>query len=462
LFNKIKSLNEINKNLTLKDLLNKFDLHAKYNIWISRQILKKSESNIEILTAHSSKWLEYDYIYIPGVFGGNWEWKTIPNKLKLPLWVAWNWLQFAGLDEKALKNIEKETQLQEDRRLFFVAMTRAKKELVFTRPAWKDNKPYIDSPFIIETGIEWKLLENKVDDEAIVNSIKSELLWKTNNLVKVSSEEINYISEFLENYKLSPTDLNTFLEDPKEFLKNVVFKYPFTWNEFTIFGNVYHRVLELATMKKMIGEDVELWYMTETFLYLLDKQVLTAEEKDRLTKKWLEWLTGYFEWFSNSSRTPLAVEYNFRSRDVVFSWVRITGKIDKVEKIGDSLNSWKGEWQWALFVEDVAVVDYKTWGIKTEWKIKWLDRYWNKKESFSEWRYYRQLLFYKLLAESDPEFSSRFNVTELALDFVEWKNWDYKYVWIIPENDDYEDFKELVKDSWEKINSLEFWEEVLR
>jgi superfamily I DNA/RNA helicase len=40
--------------------------------------------------------------------------------------------------------------MQEDRRLFFVAMTRAKKELIFTRPAGKDNKPYIDSPFILE------------------------------------------------------------------------------------------------------------------------------------------------------------------------------------------------------------------------------------------------------------------------------------------------------------------------
>jgi hypothetical protein len=32
----------------------------------------------------------------------------------------------------------------------------------------------------------------------------------------------------------------------------------------------------------------------------------------------------------------------------------------------------------------------------------------------------------------------------------------------MPENDDYEDFKQLVKDSWEKINSLDFWAEVLR
>jgi hypothetical protein len=32
LFNKIKTLNELNPDLSLKELLNKFELHNKYNI----------------------------------------------------------------------------------------------------------------------------------------------------------------------------------------------------------------------------------------------------------------------------------------------------------------------------------------------------------------------------------------------------------------------------------------------
>ena len=87
---------------------------------------------------------------------------------------------------------------------------------------------------------------------------------------------------------------------------------------------------------------------------------------------------------------------------------------------------------------------------------------WNKKDDFKEGKYYRQLLFYKLLAENDREFSSKYNIRELALDFVEGKNWEYKYVAVDYTLEDYEEFKELVKDSWEKINSLEFWEEMLK
>lgn len=464
LFNKIKDINEKNKDLTLKALLNKFDLHKKYNIQISRQILKKSNSNIEILTAHWSKWLEYDYVYIPWVYWWNWENKRVIDKLKLPIWVAWQWLQYSNLDEKEKKDLEKTISNEEDRRLFFVAITRAKKELIFTRPSWKDNKPYIDSPFIIEIWIQSELVDNKISDETLTESIKNQLLWNSINLIENTAEEINYIKEFLETYKLSPTDLNAFLEDPKIFLQNVVFKYPFADNEFTIFGKVYHRVLELATQKKLNWEEVELYYLTEEFTKLLDRQVLTHEEKNRLTKKWIDWLTGYFEYFTKNTRIPLSVEYNFRSRNVVFDWVPITGKIDKVEKITTSLVSKNNEnslWQIPLFIEEVAVVDYKTWSIKTEWEIKWTDRYWEFKSWYENGKYYRQLLFYKLLAENDREFHSKYSISEIALDFVEWKSSKYKYVPVSFEEKDFYEFKELVKDAWEKINSLDFWKEIL-
>lgn len=453
LFNKIKEINENNKDISLTWLLNKFELHKKYKIAISRQILKKINSNIEILTAHSSKWLEYDYVYIPWVYWWNWENKRVIDKLKLPLWVVWDWLQYSGLDEKQLKTIEKDMQISEDRRLFFVAMTRAKKELIFTRPAWKNNKPYIDSPFMVEIWIKPEIIEKQITEFDLSQSIKNQLLWN-DSLIINTKEEINYISEFLETYKLSPTDLNMFLEEPKTFLQNVVFKYPFNDNEFTIFGKVYHSVLELSIQKILNKEVVELWFMKEKFLELLDKQLLTSEEKDRLTKKWLDWLIWYYEYFNNNKRIPLSTEYNFRSRNVAFEWVEITGKIDKVEQIVWNTSNW-------LDIQDVAVIDYKTWSIKTESIIKWTDRYWNKKEWYEHGKYYRQLLFYKLLAESDPEFSSKYNITELALDFVEWKNWKYKYQTIELNQEDYEDFKNLLKDSWSKINDLNFWKEYL-
>lgn len=461
LFNKIKEINEKNKDIDINKLLNKFELHKKYNISIPRQILKKSWSNIEILTAHSAKWLEYDFVFIPWVYSWNWDNKKIPNKLKLPFWVSWDWLQFSNYNDNEIKKLEDEINTEEDRRLFFVAITRAKKWLIFTRPSWKENKPYLNSSFIEEI---WIIHEENSNFDYInnIDSIKNQLLI-SNDLIKITNDEINYISDFLQNYKLSPTDLNMFLEDPKIFLQNVIFKYPFIDNEFTIFWKIYHRVLELATAKKSNQEEVELKFFIETFNYLLDKQILTYEEKIRLQEKWIEWLKWYYNIFKQNKNIVLKTEYNFRSRNIVFKWIPITWKIDKIEKLEtQTFNNTSNEFQSALFKDDVAIIDYKTWKIKSIWEIKWIDRYWNQKESFENWKYYRQLLFYKLLAENDSEFNSNYNIKEVALDFVEWKNDQYKYLVIELNNEDFENFKILLKDSREKINNINFWKELLK
>jgi DNA helicase-2/ATP-dependent DNA helicase PcrA len=458
-FRKVEEIQSRKSNISLEELLEKFELHKKYNLIIPKQVMKQWNAQIEILTAHGSKWLEYDFVYIPGLYSWNWESKRMIDKLKLPLWISWDGLQFSDLDEKDAKSIEKETQSQEDRRLFFVALTRAKKKLTLSRPAGKNNKPYIDSPFVLEIWMDTHVQETQVTEENQAASMKSILLWE--GLVNISDDELDYISDFLENYKLSPTDLNTFLEDPHMFLRNVVFKYPFDGNEFTIFWNVYHKVLEEFTNQKQNGIDISLWMMTERFLQLLGKQVLTAEEQKRLEKKWIEWLTGYFEHFSSNQRQVLDVEYNFRPRNIVFEDIPITGKIDKIEKVEDVLWGAETQWQIWLFSSSVALVDYKTGSTKTLWTIKWEDRYGNKKEDMSQGKYYRQLLFYKLLAENDPEFTKEYQIWELALDFVEGKNGDYKYVPVEYSEEDFEVFRKLVKDSWKKINDLKFWKEVL-
>ncbi|MDR2639813.1 MAG: hypothetical protein LBC61_00265 [Candidatus Peribacteria bacterium] len=56
--------------------------------------------------------------------------------------------------------------------------------------------------------------------EVTKNSLK-------NPLIKYSDLELEYIKDFLQDYKMSPSDLNTFLQNPTEFLHKVVFRYPF-------------------------------------------------------------------------------------------------------------------------------------------------------------------------------------------------------------------------------------------
>ncbi len=464
LFNKIKSFTEINKDLNIWNFLNKLRLYKKHNQIIPRQILKKSSSWVQILTAHGSKWLEYNTVFIPSLNLWNWDNKKTIELIKLPNNLAWEWYQ--SLD----KEDEKQKALEEERRLFFVAITRARKNLIISFPSSKENKLLMQSSFIgeLESPII-PFIKGDVDSNIlniyILNSLKQNISKNNKN------DELAYIEEFLVNYKLSPSDLNKFLEDPKVFLREAVFKYPFVDNLYTIFWKTYHRTLELffANYKKH-WKIPEKSYLEFTFSNLLKNEVLNPDQFKELLKKWLEWLNWYYDLNKNNFTSPLALEYNFRYKNIYFENVPLTGKIDKIELSSPHPNPFpwgRGDsstelWGQLVFFKDaVNLVDYKTGSAKSLWQIKWIDKDWNKKESFSEGKYYRQLLFYKLLCELDRDFDSKFEINNLILDFVEWKDWNYRTVVVDYTKEDYEEFKNLVKDSWEKISNLDFWKKVL-
>lgn len=461
LFQKIKKWTEFNKNFSVKNLVSKISLHNKFNIIIERQILKTANKWVQIMTAHGSKWLEFDTVFIPGLYDWNWNNKRVVEKLKLPRWIVWEWLQ----DAEDAKIEKKEKSLEEDRRLFFVALTRAENNLFLSFSRSKETKINIMSQFIEELSWTINFIEQEKQDEALLtSSVKNMLLWCNSSLIKYSDLELKYIEEFLKNYKLSPSDLNKFLEDPSLFLKEAIFKYPFVDNEATIFWKVYHRSLELFFIKsKKEWVLPKLDYLTSTFLLLLKQEILTPEELDRLSERWIKWLTWYYETYKNSFKEFLELEYNFRSKNIVFEWIPLTWKIDKIEKYDwfvESNNPWSS-WQFALFKEHIAIVDFKTWSVKRIGEIKWTDKDGNKKPGFKEWKYGRQLLFYKLLCELDREFSSKYDITSMWLDFAEWKNDEYKITEVPFTSEEFEEFKVLVKETRSKISDINFWKEFL-
>lgn len=451
LFNKIKSFTQIKSTFKLSDFLSKIDLYKEYNYSIPRQILKKSQSWIHILTAHGSKWLEYEIVFIPSLFTGNWDNKRVIDKLKLPNGIAGAWLQ-----------IEVDP-IEEERRLFFVACSRAKKELFLSFPLSIDKKIKLASVFIteIEWYYEWSnSLKNfsSAFETALQTAVKNQL---TNHIISYSQSEFDYIKEFIESYKLSPTDLNVFLEDPLIFLQNVVFKYPFVDNDATIFWKVYHRVLELFYSRYKENKKLDdVGYLTFTFKVLLQKEVLTPESFERLLEKWTKWLEWFYSAYKNNKREVLYLEYNLRPKWISYKWVPITGKIDKIERIWLTDSQNKNQiWQLAFFRDIVAIIDYKTGRPKSIWEIKWIDKDGNKKQW--AWKYFRQLMFYKLLCESDTDFDSKFEIWALALDFVEWRNGEYKYIEVSYSSEEYEDFKSEIIEARKKISSIDFWKEVL-
>lgn len=427
LLNFVKWLVESEREISPEKFFKKISYFYKYNLSISRNILKWSVSWVQVMTAHNSKWLEFETVFIPGLTYGNWWSRRNPEKIKLPFGIIWSSITEEIWDEKEKLN-------EEERRLFFVALTRAKQNLILSFPNWENNKAKLQSEFLQELSLNPKPVWNVDLDKVIINAFKK---ISFDNLV--SQEEELYIKEFLKNYKLSASDLNKFLEDPRLFLRDSIFKYPFEDNEFTIFGKVYHKTLEYFYLEfKKSGNPPDNAYLERTFLSQLKKEILTEDEFERLKKKWIEWFAW---WYDNQTefKLPIELEYDFRFKNIYLDNIPLTGKIDKIELIND---------------REVSLIDYKTGKVKSYNEIKW-------NTQNSDGKYFRQILFYKIMFDLDKDLTSKYTATRLGIEFVEGKEGKYPMIDIDYEEEDIENLKVIIKEVWEKINDLNFWRELI-
>ncbi|MCM3442348.1 ATP-dependent helicase [Metabacillus halosaccharovorans] len=95
---------------------------------VTQQTIKTStqESGVQLMTIHRSKGLEFKYVYVLGVVDG-----SLPHDFAL---------------ESARK--EKFEHLEEERRLLYVAMTRAKEHLYLSVPSYRRGRKAVPSRFI--------------------------------------------------------------------------------------------------------------------------------------------------------------------------------------------------------------------------------------------------------------------------------------------------------------------------
>jgi DNA helicase-2/ATP-dependent DNA helicase PcrA len=346
LYHTVKSWSMYIKELSLLKVLSKIDLYEKYGYRINRQSDGETTGWVQIVTSHSSKGLEYEHVFIPGLYSGNWDGKSMRQLIKLPEWIAWDGLQFAlceDMSDAEKKKYEKDRQEQEDRRLFFVALTRAKHTLHLSFPASILWKPKIISPFISEL---WGLnqIQSNIEQSQISVDMQSEILEES-RFISYENNEIDYISEFMKNYKLSASDLNCFLSNPKDFLYRTIYRYPFEDNENSIFWTMYHRTLELFYKKIQDSWEVQEYsYMEYVYLRQLEKEYLSSEERTRLKKRGVESLKWYYEHYRDTFSAPLKTEYRFSQRNIFFEWIPITWIIDKIELLSEDY--WENIWWW--------------------------------------------------------------------------------------------------------------------
>jgi len=429
LFSEIKRLNNADHNLNLNSFLKSLNLMELNKLKINEKDLDITTNSVTLTTAYKAKGKEWQYVFIYKAIDTKWGNNRHRELIKLP--------------QTILKNtdINKKEKNEDERRLFYVSITRAKKQVFIThaeRYSQGTNvKEAIPSMFISE--LPKKLLKLHASQPIIKQSqmILQQSFKPSAKPIHTIAEK-DFLKQIIKDFKLSPTALNTYLFCPYKFKLNNLIKVPRAKESYLVFGTAVHRALE-KFFRKFIKDNKypSKKYLIDQFNQALKKEVLTASDLKTRLSQGNKTLSAYYDYYKNDFKKPLFLEKYFGGywSKSYLGDIALSGKIDHI----DLLNKAK---------KTIKVIDYKTGSSKTRNEIL-------GKTKYSKGDLYRQLVFYKLLAQLDKNFP--FKVIKAELDFVQPDNKGKfkKETFDIPE-EELSSLRSIIKKTMKQIRTLNF------
>ena len=394
-------------------------------IELAIQRVVASENGVNFITAHSAKGLEFEKVFVIGCTPDFWEKKRGANKMyKLPP-------ELVGDDQA---NSEEAA-----RRLFYVAITRAKSELQISYPA-KDNKdkPLNASAFVEEIRPYCESQKTEVDEATIMDQIK----WAFEPEPEVNIELVKkeFIVNRLKNFTMSASALNKYMRCPVAFYYETILQVPSAPNDTLAFGNAVHYALEMLFKEMQTNPGKEFPDCASVLKYfeksmLKQEDCFTEKQYPRRMELGRKVLTAYYNQYINGFNKLVSVEKMITN--VTIENVPIKGKIDKIEFDGNNC----------------TVIDYKTGNPSHSIK----DRLAIPDDINPDGgEYWRQMVFYKLLIDNYP--FNTWKMVDGIFDFIEpdeEKNAFVRHQVVIRE-EDVKTVKNQIKTNYDKIMNHEF------
>jgi DNA helicase II / ATP-dependent DNA helicase PcrA len=400
------------------DILARLDDYIREEIVINYVKHIRSENSIQLMTFHKSKGLEFDYVFIYGA--GRFSSSNL-NSIYIPESV---------LAKKLVSEEEEKNSAEEEkRRLLYVAMTRAKAKLYMvdvleekkdgtSKNKFKSELPIVSHEFHLQTPDIQAIVLGKSYQINEADYLRFEAVNQTH--LDIKDEKIfenQFIENRIQNFSLSHSSINTYLECPQKFFIEKIISIPSESSLAMSLGNFYHQVLE-----KYFNQ-----YEAQKSLPSLD-ELLTIARQDVFTFK--HFMTEFeFRDIQKAMETNLPILYeqyikDFNCDNLVMEGgfeaqlgtAHINGKLDKWYRTGT----------------EIFIADFKTGKLsnsKKNGKLKpykedsELDKSTATVDELYGGNHWRQAMMYFILAKA------KFQIEEIR---------EVKFVFIIPENNQIE------------------------
>ncbi len=434
--NMIKESGLNNPALTLSDLIGEIETKREHGMPLQGDLVTMSQDGVRIFTAHGSKGLEFHSVIIPFCLQDkNWPMRLKPDMIPLPPEI------FKARGKVPDKNKVKELNFYDETRLFYVASTRAKANLLYTA----SPKPgAISSSYLPSIGLEsvtgvLPAKEEVVLADFLVNTNKKDPFIGTEAVLK----------DIISNLTLNPTSLNNYINCKRKFFYTDVLRLPSQKKLGLTFGNCVHKALEDAYRYFMdLDRFPDFKFFKASFLDELRYQ--GVEKAIELScRRQVDTLRGWFKIESTAPVKPLGLEK--RLSIMLEDGLIFTGKYDKTEFVNGN-------------EPYVRVVDYKTG--KPDEHIKNIASKTAELGDSDCEGYLRQLVAYKLLFDKDNSGNNNNVVTEGLLVFVEpvkktvikygLKKGEFLNRLVKISDEKVGELETVIKGCWKSIKSLDF------
>ncbi|MDO8482209.1 MAG: ATP-dependent DNA helicase [bacterium] len=426
-FAEIRKLSSGVKEYFLTDFVEYLNLVDDHGLLIRSAAANDFSKGVRLMTAHKSKGLEFEHVYIAGCFDGHWGNKKDRKFFHIKL--------LGGDDEGGGK-------IEDERRLFYVALTRAKQTVSISYATeGREGKEQLPSQFIEEITPELRQVGDFAAIEKAYAAIPA-FNFSEKVSAKISITDKEYIKNLFLEKGISVTDLNNYLGCPWRYFFVNLIRVPQSQTKHQIYGTVVHETLQSFFNKYREEADMSRKELLELFEYNLGRKPLASADYKELHLKGLKSLGGYYDTYKNTWLRNVITEYNIRGVHLSVTIgdnsydILLKGNLDKVELLEDE--------------RSVNVVDYKTGKAKSRNELE-------GKTKNADGNEKRQLVFYKLLLGLDE--AKRYEMKSAELDFTEPdEKMRYKKERFEITNGEVEELKSVIAKVAGEIVNLEFWD----
>jgi DNA helicase-2/ATP-dependent DNA helicase PcrA len=467
----------LGNHLTIADLVRFVDMYEKNNLSLNDESpFVTARSAVNLMSAHKSKGLEFDTVFVLSCQDDVWASRGLADRIPFPI----------NLPVKPAGDSE-DDQL----RLFYVALTRAKDCLFLTAHEVKEGgKKASRLRFLVdavpETDATIDVGADSTDradgagparfaPEAEELLESAQMSYHTTTFL---DEENALLKGLVENYKLSVTHLNNFLNIPKGgprlFFEQNLLRFPQSKTPAGAYGSAIHSTLEcILLIYKRDGKLMPIEEIESEFEKFLTKEKLHPADFKLFSSRGKAALKAFMKKRGDSFKDIDVAELDFARESILISVAGglhaggglsardgasemigkafITGKIDKVSTSDDiiSVHDYKTGRAFESFEEATGSLAVKGHHYKNQLLFY--------KILMEHSAYCREVLFPKLPRGEHAKFGDR-KVTLGVIEFVEpvGTNKEIHCAELPLEEEDADRMKQLAIAVYARIQNLDF------